>query len=145
NDRDFVRFELAEAFRRGIPVVPVLVDGARMPRGSELPDNLLYLTRPQAEFLRQETFDADVEKIAKRLVDDIRAKRRSGVPAWALGAVGAVALAAGLAAGPLVTERLGWSQPIVTDKVAADRIMQLRGTGRCGCRSPDDTDGAHQG
>ncbi len=40
---DFVRLETASALKRDIPVIPVLVQGARMPRADELPDNLKEL------------------------------------------------------------------------------------------------------
>jgi hypothetical protein len=40
NPSDFVRLETASALKRDIPVVPVLVHGARMPRPDELPDDL---------------------------------------------------------------------------------------------------------
>ena len=125
NDKDFVRFELAEAFRRNIPVIPVLVDGARMPRGSELPDNLLYLTRPQAELLRAESFDADCAKIAKRVQAEIAARRMRGVPGWAVVAAAVVTLAGGIAAGPTVMERLGLATA-GSDEAARARIAQLR-------------------
>ncbi|MFZ1410296.1 MAG: toll/interleukin-1 receptor domain-containing protein, partial [Micropruina sp.] len=48
NPDDFVRIEIAVALSRGIRVVPILVDGARMPKASELPPDLLALTRRQA-------------------------------------------------------------------------------------------------
>jgi len=126
NDKDFVRFELAEAFRRNIPVIPVLVDGARMPKGSELPDNLLYLTRPQAELLRAESFDADCAKIAKRVQAEIAARRKRGVPGWAAAAAAFAALTGGIAAGPTVMERAGLYQPPTGDGAAFGQIARLR-------------------
>ena len=126
NDKDFVRFELAEAFRRNIPVIPVLVDGARMPKGSELPDNLLYLTRPQAELLRAESFDADCAKIAKRVQAEIAARRKRGVPGWAAAAVAFGALTGGIGVGPTVMERAGLYQPPTGDGAAFGQIARLR-------------------
>ena len=38
--RDFVRIELACALKREIPVIPLLVNGAAMPSGDDLPDDL---------------------------------------------------------------------------------------------------------
>ncbi|MEQ1613286.1 MAG: SUMF1/EgtB/PvdO family nonheme iron enzyme [Hyphomicrobiaceae bacterium] len=107
NEEDFVRFELAEAFRRDIPVVPVLVDGARMPKAKDLPDRLGLLTRPQAELLRTESFDADVENIAQRVREELAARRQRGVPGWAIGLVAAGALFGGLAVAPMVLPLLG--------------------------------------
>ena len=47
NASDFVRIEIGAALRRNILVVPVLVDGARMPDASRLPDDLKELSRRQ--------------------------------------------------------------------------------------------------
>lgn len=115
DENDFVRFELAEAFRRKVPIVPVLVDGAGMPRGDQLPPNLLLLTRPQAELLRSESFDADVLKIGRRLQTEIaerRKARRTSVPIWVVGATALAALSVGLLTGPMAMERLGLSTPM---------------------------------
>jgi TIR domain-containing protein len=43
---DFVRVEIAAALARNIPVIPVLIDGARLPKASELPDPLKPLASP---------------------------------------------------------------------------------------------------
>lgn len=115
DENDFVRFELAEAFRRKVPIVPVLVDGASMPRGDQLPPNLLLLTRPQAELLRSESFDADVLKIGRRLQTEIAERRkvqRTSVPIWVVGATALAALSVGLLTGPMAMERLGLSTPM---------------------------------
>ena len=45
---DFVRLEIAAALKRNIPVFPVLLDGADMPRAQDLPDELAPLSRQQA-------------------------------------------------------------------------------------------------
>jgi hypothetical protein len=45
NPDDFVAIEIAAALARDIRVIPVLVDGARMPKASELPDSLKPLAR----------------------------------------------------------------------------------------------------
>lgn len=48
NPEDFVRVEVATALRRGIRVIPVLVEGAPVPRSRELPDDLKALVRRNA-------------------------------------------------------------------------------------------------
>lgn len=48
NPEDFVRIEVAHVLKRGIPVIPVLVDGAEMPSSENLPDNLKELARRHA-------------------------------------------------------------------------------------------------
>lgn len=40
NSRDWVRLEITTALKRGIAVIPVLIDGARMPGEAELPEDL---------------------------------------------------------------------------------------------------------
>jgi TIR domain-containing protein len=74
---DWVTAETAAALQRGVPVIPVLVDGARMPTRSELPEALAGLASRQAVPLRHESFTSD----ASRLVAAI--ERRS--PATAHG------------------------------------------------------------
>ena len=65
---DFVRAEIAAAIERAIPVIPVLVQGARMPRPEELPRRLRRFSRFQAHELTDERWPFDV----KRLVDVVR-------------------------------------------------------------------------
>jgi len=89
NSEDFVVIEIAVALARDIPVVPVLVDGARMPKPSELPDSLKPLARRQAVHVRHTSFSGDAETLVKRLRDVLGQKRRWGVPA----AIGAAAIA----------------------------------------------------
>jgi hypothetical protein len=43
--KDFVAIEIAVALARGIRVIPVLIDGASIPKASELPDSLKPLVR----------------------------------------------------------------------------------------------------
>jgi formylglycine-generating enzyme required for sulfatase activity len=105
---DFVRFELAQAFMRGIPVVPVLVDGASFPAADRLTPDLLSLTLlPQAELLRSASFEADAEKIGRRVKREIASRAKRGVPGWAVGLVGLGALAGGVAAAPVVLPLAG--------------------------------------
>ena len=42
---DFVRLEIEAALARHVRVIPVLVDGARMPRAADLPASLEGLAR----------------------------------------------------------------------------------------------------
>ena len=61
---DFVRIEIAAALARpNVLVVPVLVEGAAMPATKELPDNLKPLARRHAVSVRDETWDADVDRL----------------------------------------------------------------------------------
>jgi tol-pal system protein YbgF len=108
---DFVRFELARAFSRRIPVLPVLIDGAAIPDKAQLPANLLELTYRQAEHLRSETFDHDADRIAAKLRHLIAQSRPRGLSYAAAGAGAAAALALGIAVGPMLLSGLGLPLP----------------------------------
>ncbi|HEV8553334.1 MAG TPA: choice-of-anchor D domain-containing protein [Casimicrobiaceae bacterium] len=64
---DFVRLETATALARGIRVVPVLVDGAVMPRADQLPKELAPLTRRQAVELSHKQWDATTAELIRTL------------------------------------------------------------------------------
>ena len=52
---DFVHIELASALQRDIRVIPVLIDGAQMPRADELPKPLRPLVRRNAVTVRHQS------------------------------------------------------------------------------------------
>ncbi len=60
---DYVRTEIVTALRRGIRTVPVLIDGAEMPDGSDLPEPLRALTRRNALILDFNRFDAEISRL----------------------------------------------------------------------------------
>ncbi len=64
NPEDFVRMEIATALKREIRVIPVLVDGALMPRSPELPDDLKSLVRRNALRITDTSFDGDCQRLA---------------------------------------------------------------------------------
>lgn len=64
---DFVRIELASALRRDIPVVPVLVRGAKMPASEELPDDLKELAYRNAVELTHARWKSDVQVLIRAL------------------------------------------------------------------------------
>jgi hypothetical protein len=64
---DFVAIEIAAALARDIRVVPVLVDGANVPKSSDLPDSLKPLARRQGVGVRQTHFGRDAEALVERL------------------------------------------------------------------------------
>jgi hypothetical protein len=67
NPNDFVRVEVREGLACGIPVVPVLIDGAQIPSAEELPHDLQSLVRRNAEFIELRTVEADVKRLMQRL------------------------------------------------------------------------------
>lgn len=65
---DFVRIEIGSALRRKIPVVPLLVEGAEMPRLDDLPDDLKALARRNGIEIRHDPdFHADVSRLLSRI------------------------------------------------------------------------------
>ncbi len=61
NPNDFVRLETASALKREIPVIPVLVQGARMPRAEELPEDLRDLAFRNSVELTHARWESDVQ------------------------------------------------------------------------------------
>lgn len=64
---DFVRLEIEEALIRNIPVIPILVDGTRMPSRTELPSTLQNLTFRNALELSPGRFGADFDRLMSAL------------------------------------------------------------------------------
>jgi len=64
---DFVRLEIEAALTRNVRVIPILVEGARMPRADELPASLATLVRRQALELSPSRFDSDTRRLLKVL------------------------------------------------------------------------------
>jgi hypothetical protein len=63
-ESDYLRLEVATALTRpDVLVVPVLVEGMAMPLAEDLPDTIRALGRRQAVSLRDETWDADVDRL----------------------------------------------------------------------------------
>jgi hypothetical protein len=66
--QDFVRLEIVTALSAGVRVIPALVEGARMPKAEELPDDIKAIVRRHAIELTDGQFEHDVE----RLIRDVR-------------------------------------------------------------------------
>lgn len=81
NPNDFVRLEIATAFKRDVRVVPVLVDGAVMPQAPDLPSDLAKFSRLHATKLSHERFRRDVDDfigdLGRILVQREEARRRA--------------------------------------------------------------------
>src|SRR6478672_7197392 len=93
NPDDFVAIEIAGALARDIRVIPVLVDGARMPKASELPDSLKPLARRQAVDVRHAHFGHDAEALVKRMREAL-GDHAAGPRRWRVrAAIGAAAVA----------------------------------------------------
>jgi len=67
NPQDFVRIEVATALKRGIRVIPVLIDGTPMPNSDQLPSNLESLSRRNAVPVNLHSFDDDADRLIRQL------------------------------------------------------------------------------
>jgi hypothetical protein len=76
---DHVRGEIAEALKRGVRVIPVLVQGARMPRVRELPESLKGLAARNALALDDEGWESDVQRLAAAIRRALPAATSGGV------------------------------------------------------------------
>jgi tetratricopeptide (TPR) repeat protein len=75
NPEDFVRMEVATALSRDIRVIPVLVDGALMPRPTELPDDLKPLVRRNALRISDTSFDGDCQRLVAAIKQVLETER----------------------------------------------------------------------
>lgn len=57
---DWVRIEISTAIRRGVKIIPVLLDGASMPEPNALPEDIRSITRVNALEVRSSRLSADV-------------------------------------------------------------------------------------
>lgn len=64
---DLVRLELQAALERDIRVIPILVEGATMPRRQDLPDELAKLARRNALRISHESFRQDASRLLQVL------------------------------------------------------------------------------
>ncbi len=77
--QDFVRAELEAALERDVPVVPVLVGGAEIPKAEQLPESISALAYRQAQVVRPDPdFHRDVDRLLQGLdrLGDIAQGRR---------------------------------------------------------------------
>lgn len=86
---DIVRLELEAAYRAKVKVVPLLMNGARMPHASDLPESLRWLVHLQAAQLRRDPdFAGDVDFLLRQVAPFLKTATQSvsGSPgeAWRL-------------------------------------------------------------
>jgi hypothetical protein len=64
---DFVRIEIAAALQRNIPVIPILLDGARIPKATQLPEDLKELALRNGMEIRHASFQDDMNRLIRGL------------------------------------------------------------------------------
>lgn len=139
--KDFVRLEIAAALKRNIPVIPVLVRGARMPRAEALPEDLKDLVFRDGVELTHARWDSDVEDLMRALTPYVDAaklgiwSRPWGAPAGIL--VLALLCAAGYfgygrfeenSARKATEDAEAKVKQIQDEKAAAEEAAHLKGT-----------------
>lgn len=131
--QDLLRQELEFALAHGIPIVPVLVGGARPIRAEQLPESLRRLAGIQALTLFDQVFHVQMQELVKRLeslLHEVRAPAQAttrtryldllgwllaattvavnleaGAAPWIAGSAGAAVLAAWLVSGRMLRRR----------------------------------------
>ena len=79
DEDDWVRKEISTALERGIPVVPILLDGADMPGGKDrraLPKCLQGIPDQQGRKLRMADYMQDLDRIERELADHLPEEAR---------------------------------------------------------------------
>lgn|GEM_PF-5439055 len=79
DEDDWVRKEISTTFERGIPVIPILLDGAEMPGASDsraLPKCLQELPNRQALKLRMADYVPDLDRLADELAQYLPTEAR---------------------------------------------------------------------
>jgi TIR domain-containing protein len=113
---DPVRLEVEAALSSGATVIPVLVEGAAIPKSADLPDSLKAFPALAGTRVNIEDFDAHIERL-RQSIDDILGRRGKSIayfPAWALRAAAGLALgASALLIGLAVLTLLGQAAPLV--------------------------------
>jgi TIR domain-containing protein len=94
-ENDYLRLEIATGLALpGVLVVPVLVEGMAMPLAEDLPETIRALGRRQAVSLRDETWDADVDRLVAAVTGSSPARATRAKAAALVVAVLAIAVLA---------------------------------------------------
>lgn len=145
DDNDLVRLEIATALNRNIRVIPVLLQGATMPRCKDLPAELARLAQRNAVEIRDTHFDQDLAQLLDVLAPRwrhmlARVLRRRPVYGAAAGLLTAVLVAALYFSGVTLTpeqarvkiERMGvrytadaFGEQAKSDDAGALQVVQL--------------------
>jgi formylglycine-generating enzyme required for sulfatase activity len=67
NPEDYLRIEIATALQRDIPVIPILLDRATMPKAAQLPTDLEELAVRNGLEIRHASFRIDMDKLVQGL------------------------------------------------------------------------------
>jgi hypothetical protein len=76
-ESDFVRVEIASALKRDIPIVPILLEGTKVPNPDLLPDDLKPLALRNGLNVRQDSFQSDVGRLVRFLGERLKSRTKS--------------------------------------------------------------------
>ncbi|MEA2561190.1 MAG: hypothetical protein QOH06_2694 [Acidobacteriota bacterium] len=123
---DFVRLETASALKRDIPVVPVLVHGAEMPRVEDLPDDLKELAFRNGVELTHARWDSDVQVLIKALQPHVTIKEEPNGSTTRLGGIASRSIIGGLVSALILASGwYVWEQ--TSSKAAEGRVVPNNG------------------
>ncbi|MCQ8130754.1 toll/interleukin-1 receptor domain-containing protein [Methylomonas rivi] len=80
NAEDFVRLEIETALQRDIQIIPILVNGAKMPRTADLPTSLTTLIYRQALELSDSRWEQDVGKLIGHIKNYVKPVKNNWSP-----------------------------------------------------------------
>jgi TIR domain len=111
---DFVRIEIESALTRKIPVIPVLVRGAKMPTAERLPPSMQDLRYRHGMEVRPGTdFHSDMNELIKRLKEDHRLKDKPRLPNKLVAAL------------QVYKAKLGQTQPLILGGIALIALIGI--------------------
>jgi hypothetical protein len=71
---DFVRLEIETGLRRGVRMIPVLIDDTAMPAPEALPPRIAELASRQAASVRSTSFDSDIKMLVRAIGERLEEK-----------------------------------------------------------------------
>jgi hypothetical protein len=119
DEDDFVRREVAVALRRGVRIIPLLLDGASMPADSELPPDMRALAGRQALEVDHRRYAGDVERLQTELEALLGTRAVGRRAAWRRRGLAAAGLLGLAIAGGLARQVLHPARPEVNGRWVA--------------------------
>lgn len=125
---DFVRLETASAMKREIPVIPVLVQGASMPRADQLPPDLAELAYRNGVELTHARWDSDVQVLIKALRPHMELPPQSAKKSWRLIiAMSVAAIAVAIAIGGYVVYQKAANRQLALVNAKTGKCLTIAG------------------
>jgi hypothetical protein len=147
--RDYVSHEIAVARKHDVRIIPVLVQGARMPEEDEFPEHLRGLARLQAVEIGDRRWQEDVRRLITSIRDATAERRKGAAPgdeaAWSARGTRSRASRHGLVrwAGPvlLLVGAFAIAAYLYDRRRDAERLSVRKGIVREAMRALDDSGG----